>query len=51
MYAARGTDVRTTVVDGEVLVDGFALIRVDPAEVAGAARAAARDLAARAGIR
>jgi 5-methylthioadenosine/S-adenosylhomocysteine deaminase len=51
VYAARGSDVRTTVVDGEVLVDAFAPVRVDRAEVAAHARAAARTLATRAGIR
>jgi len=50
VYAARGSDVRTTIVDGEVLVDGFAPTRVDPAQVAAEARTAARDLAARAGL-
>ena len=30
VYAARGSDVRTTIVDGEVLVDDFAPVRVDP---------------------
>jgi 5-methylthioadenosine/S-adenosylhomocysteine deaminase len=50
VYAARGSDVRTTIVDGEVLVDGFAPTRVDPAHVAADARAAGRDLAARAGL-
>ena len=30
VYAARGTDVRTTIVDGEVLVDDVAPLRVDP---------------------
>jgi len=50
VYAARGSDVRTTVVDGELLVDEFAPVRVDRAEVAVAARAAARDLASRAGF-
>jgi cytosine/adenosine deaminase-related metal-dependent hydrolase len=50
VYAARGSDVRTTVVDGELLVDGFLPVRVDPAEVAARARAAASQLAARAGI-
>jgi 5-methylthioadenosine/S-adenosylhomocysteine deaminase len=49
-YAARGSDVRTTMVDGEVLVDQFAPVRVDPREVAVEAQAAARALAARAGI-
>jgi 5-methylthioadenosine/S-adenosylhomocysteine deaminase len=50
VYAARGSDVRTTLVDGEVLVDDFVPLRVDRAQVAADARAAARDLAARAGI-
>src|SRR6185312_5912537 len=51
VYAARGSDVRTTIVDGEVLVDDFLPLRVERAEVAAEARAAARDLAGRAGIR
>jgi 5-methylthioadenosine/S-adenosylhomocysteine deaminase len=50
VYAARGTDVRTTIVDGEVLVDEFELVRVDRARVAADARDAARNLAARARI-
>ncbi len=50
VYAARGSDVRTTIVDGELLVDEFAPLQVDRAEVAADARAAARTLAARAGI-
>jgi len=50
VYAARGSDVRTTVVDGERLVDDFAPLRVDRAEVAVQARQAARDLAGRAGV-
>ena len=33
VYAARGTDVRSVVVDGEVLVHDFALTRMDAAEV------------------
>jgi 5-methylthioadenosine/S-adenosylhomocysteine deaminase len=51
VYAARGSDVRMTIVDGEVLVDEFAPVRVARAEVAIAARAAAHELASRAGIR
>jgi 5-methylthioadenosine/S-adenosylhomocysteine deaminase len=51
VYAARGSDVRTTIVDGELLVDEFASVRVDRAEVAAQARDAARALADRAGIR
>jgi 5-methylthioadenosine/S-adenosylhomocysteine deaminase len=50
VYAARGSDVRTTLVDGEILVDEFTPVRVDRAEVAVASRAAARDLASRAGF-
>jgi 5-methylthioadenosine/S-adenosylhomocysteine deaminase len=49
-YAARGTDVRLTMVDGEVLVDRFALTRLDAAEVAAEARSAAAALASRAGV-
>jgi 5-methylthioadenosine/S-adenosylhomocysteine deaminase len=51
VYAARGSDVRTTLVDGVVLIDNFQPTRVDREQVAVEARAAARDLAARAGIR
>jgi 5-methylthioadenosine/S-adenosylhomocysteine deaminase len=50
VYAARGSDVRTTIVDGEILVDDFEPLRVDRAQVAAEARVAARDLAGRAGI-
>ena len=51
VYAARGTDVRATIVDGTVLVDDFAPLRVDRVEIVTTARAAAHALAARAGIR
>ena len=51
VYAARGSDVRATIVDGEVLVDEFTPVRVDRARIVAEARAAARDLAARAGVR
>ena len=51
VYAARGADIRMTMVDGEVLVDEFSLTRVDKAEVVASARTAARDLAARANLR
>ena len=44
VYSARGSDVRTTVVDGEVLVDEFAPTRVDRAEISVKAREAAREL-------
>ncbi len=50
VYAARGSDVRTTVVGGEILVDDFTATRVDAAAVAAEAREAARRLAARAGV-
>lgn len=50
VYSARGTDVRLTMVDGEVLVDEFRLTRMDPAEVAESAATSARELASRAGV-
>ena len=50
VYAARGSDVRTTVVDGEILVDDFLPLRVDWREIAAEARAAAGKLAARASV-
>ena len=48
VYAVRGSDVRTTVVDGELLVDEFTPVRVDRAEIAVQAREAALALAKRA---
>jgi 5-methylthioadenosine/S-adenosylhomocysteine deaminase len=48
VYAARGTDVRTTIVDGELLVDEFVPTRIDRGAVVEEAREAARALAARA---
>jgi len=50
VYAARGSDVRTTIVDGHVLVDNFLPVRVDRGQISAEARTAARDLAVRAGI-
>ena len=50
VYAARGTDVRLTMVDGEVLVDTFRLSRLDAAEVTAEAARAARELEGRAGL-
>jgi 5-methylthioadenosine/S-adenosylhomocysteine deaminase len=50
VYAARGTDVRSVVVDGELLVHDFALTRMDAVEVSRSARAAAAELAGRAGL-
>jgi 5-methylthioadenosine/S-adenosylhomocysteine deaminase len=49
-YAARGTDVRLTMVDGEVLVDRFSLARIDVAAITADARTAAAGLYARAGV-
>ena len=48
VYAARPADVRTTVVDGHVLVDDFRLTNVDVTEVTRLAAAQARALASRA---
>ncbi|MCX6544617.1 MAG: 5'-deoxyadenosine deaminase [Acidobacteria bacterium] len=50
VYAARGTDVSTTIVDGQMLVSDFALAHLDPVEIAAEARTEARALALRAGI-
>ncbi|MEW5980974.1 MAG: 5'-deoxyadenosine deaminase [Acidobacteriota bacterium] len=50
VYAARGTDVRMSMVDGEILVDDFRLAHLDPAGIASEAAAAARDLKLRAGL-
>jgi 5-methylthioadenosine/S-adenosylhomocysteine deaminase len=49
-YASRGTDVRLTMVDGEVLVRDFRLTGADAVEIAAAARSSAAELAGRAGI-
>ena len=50
VYAARAGDIRTTIVDGEVLVREGAPVRLDAAAIAADARAAARELTARAGV-
>jgi 5-methylthioadenosine/S-adenosylhomocysteine deaminase len=50
VYAARGTDVRSVVVDGHLLVHDFALTRVDADEVCRSAAGAAAELAERAGL-
>jgi 5-methylthioadenosine/S-adenosylhomocysteine deaminase len=44
VYASRGSDVRTTVVDGELLVDEWELTRIDPASAVREARDAAAEL-------
>jgi 5-methylthioadenosine/S-adenosylhomocysteine deaminase len=48
VYAARASDVQTTVVDGAVLVDNFSLVTLDHADIVGTARREAAALAARA---
>jgi 5-methylthioadenosine/S-adenosylhomocysteine deaminase len=48
VYAARGTDVKMTMVDGEVLVRDFSLTQLDGSEVAARARTAAAALMSRA---
>ena len=50
VYAARGPDVRLTMVDGEVLVEASQLVRADAQLVVADAKRAARDLATRAGL-
>jgi len=50
VYATRGSDVRTTIVDGVLLVDEFAPVRVDRTEIVAEARAAALHLVGRAGL-
>ena len=50
VYSSRGTDVRTTIVDGQVLVNDCRPTAWDPSEIARAARSEARALALRAGL-
>jgi 5-methylthioadenosine/S-adenosylhomocysteine deaminase len=50
VYSSRGTNVRTTIVDGEVLVDDFRPTRWDHNDLAASARAEAKALAARANL-
>ena len=50
VYAARGADVRATIVDGTVLVDEHRLTRMDMGQVFADSREESRRLAARAGI-
>jgi 5-methylthioadenosine/S-adenosylhomocysteine deaminase len=50
VYATRGTDVRMTMVDGQVLVNDYSLLSQDVRAIAAAGREAARSLAARAGV-
>jgi 5-methylthioadenosine/S-adenosylhomocysteine deaminase len=50
VYASRGTNVRATIVDGELLVDEFRPTRWDVKEIAATARAEAGALASRANL-
>ncbi|HXW06728.1 MAG TPA: 5'-deoxyadenosine deaminase [Vicinamibacterales bacterium] len=50
VYAARGTDIRMTMVDGEILVDDFALTRMDEKQVVEDATLAAKELMGRSGV-
>ena len=50
VYAARGTDVSMTMVDGQVLVRDSQLTQVDELEISSDAQSAARELALRAGL-
>ena len=50
VYSARGTDVRLTMVDGNVLVRDFSLSNQDVGEITADARTAAATLVARAGV-
>jgi 5-methylthioadenosine/S-adenosylhomocysteine deaminase len=50
VYASRGTDVRMTMVDGQVLVRDFSLLNHDARAITAEARNAAVTLAARAGV-
>ena len=50
VYAAQGTDVRLTMVDGNVLVNDFAFAAEDVKEITANARNAAAALARRAGV-
>jgi 5-methylthioadenosine/S-adenosylhomocysteine deaminase len=50
VYAGRGSDVRLTMVDGEILVDQFALTRADRQELVAEASVAAEELSSRAGL-
>jgi 5-methylthioadenosine/S-adenosylhomocysteine deaminase len=48
VYAARAGDVHTTIVDGEILVRDFTLVRAEQAQIVADARREAAALAARA---
>jgi 5-methylthioadenosine/S-adenosylhomocysteine deaminase len=50
VYAARPSDVRLTMVDGEILIGDGVPLQLDPEEVARSARTEALALARRAGL-
>jgi 5-methylthioadenosine/S-adenosylhomocysteine deaminase len=50
VYAARPSDVRTTIVGGDVLVDDFRLVREDLEQIVADGRREARALASRASL-
>ena len=50
VYAARGTDIRLTMVDGEILVRDFTLQHLDARAITAEAATAAGELSRRAGI-
>lgn len=50
VYAAVGNEVRTVLIDGELVLDEGAPVRIDQAAVLGRAVRAAEDLATRAGL-
>jgi 5-methylthioadenosine/S-adenosylhomocysteine deaminase len=50
VYSANAADVRTTIVDGRILMEDRQVMTLDPLEVFDAAQAAATDLAQRAGL-
>jgi 5-methylthioadenosine/S-adenosylhomocysteine deaminase len=50
VYTARGSDVRLTMVDGEVLVSDFRLERLDAAAVVAESKVATAQLASRADV-
>ena len=50
VYACRGANVRTTIVDGEVLVDHCRPVRWDSGQISAAARDQAKALATRANL-
>ena len=50
VYAARPTDVRATIIDGDVIVDDFRLLNADLPAIVAEARVEGRALARRAGL-